>query len=98
VETKLNGVCWEEGRLTHMYRSAERRPSVSGKRPEKRLLERSSVCSRGSAPSSGGSRPVTLLFCSNLETKNGEHIIIKLWRAVTPLILTWLSQERKIYG
>jgi hypothetical protein len=43
------------------------RPSVSGTRPEKRLLERSSVCSRGSAPSSGGSRPVMLLFCSSLE-------------------------------
>ena len=56
-------------RLTHRYRRVETRPSVSGTRPEKRLLERSSVCSRGSAPSSGGSRPEMLLFCSSLEKK-----------------------------
>lgn len=40
---------------------------MSGTRPEKRLLERSSVWSLGSAPSSGGSRPVMLLFCSSLK-------------------------------
>ena len=59
-------------RLTHRYRRVETRPSVSGTRPEKRLLERSSVCSRGSAPSSGGSRPEMLLFCSNLEKSTSE--------------------------
>jgi hypothetical protein len=59
------GIFWEA--LTHRYRRVEARPSVSGTRPEKRLLERSSVCSRGSAPSSGGSRPEMLLFCSSLE-------------------------------
>ena len=48
------------------------RPSVSGTRPEKRLLERSSVCSRGSAPSSGGSRPVMLLFCRSLKKTSRE--------------------------
>ena len=56
-------------RLTHRYRRVETRPIMSGTRPEKRLLERSSVCSRGSAPSSGGSRPEMLLFCSSLEKK-----------------------------
>jgi hypothetical protein len=48
------------------------RPSVLGTRPEKRLLERSSVCSLGSAPSSGGSRPVMLLFCSSLKNNGRE--------------------------
>jgi hypothetical protein len=94
VETKLDGACREEGRLTHRYRSVERWPSVSGTRPERRLLERSSVWSRGSAPSSGGSRPVTLLFCSNLDTKMANTSSSAL--AVTPLILTWFSQERKM--
>ena len=63
------GIAW---RLTHRYRRVETRPSVSGTRPEKRLLERSSVCSRGSAPSSGGSRPEMLLFCSSLEKSPSE--------------------------
>ena len=48
------------------------RPSVLGTRLEKRLLERSSVCSLGSAPSSGGSRPVMLLFCSSLKNNGRE--------------------------
>ena len=63
------GIAW---RLTHRYRRGETRPSVSGTRPEKRLLERSSVCSRGSAPSSGGSRPEMSLFCSSLEKTTSE--------------------------
>ena len=67
-------------RLTHRYRRVETRPSVSGTRPEKRLLERSSVCSRGSAPSSGGSRPEMLLFCSSLEKKNKKRDV----RAAAP--------------
>lgn len=50
------------------------RPSVLGTRPEKRLLERSSVCSLGSAPSSGGSRPVMLLFCSSLKTTGAKRV------------------------
>lgn len=64
---------------THRYRRVETRPSVSGTRPEKRLLERSSVCSRGSAPSSGGRRPEMLLFCSSLESKrrNGQSRRVK---------------------
>jgi hypothetical protein len=64
--------------VAHRYRSVDRRPSVSGTRPEKRLLERSSVWSLGSAPSSGGRRPVMLLFCSSLDWNytSGKRTII----------------------
>ncbi|RRT44388.1 hypothetical protein BHE74_00038846 [Ensete ventricosum] len=57
------------GPLRLLYRRLARWPKDSGTLLEKPLLERSKDWSFGRSPSSGGSSPDMLLFCSNLKRK-----------------------------